>query len=70
MWARLLIIMEGKSVIKLFCAKFECANCKGYVWVHLVALICLYYRLIGWVIEGTKYAAVGGDHAFLVVVLW
>jgi len=26
--------------------------------------------LIGWEIEGREYAAAGGDHAFLVVVLW
>jgi len=26
--------------------------------------------MIGWVIEGHKYAAAGGDQAFLVVVLW
>jgi len=32
--------------------------------------ISLYSKLIGWVIEGNKYAAVGGDQAFLMVVLW
>jgi len=26
--------------------------------------------LIGWEIEGREYTAAGGDHAFLVVVLW
>jgi hypothetical protein len=39
-------------------------------WVHLVAFISLYSKLIGWVIEGMKYAAAGGDQAFLVVVFF
>jgi hypothetical protein len=38
--------------------------------VHLVAFISLYSKLIGWVIDGRKYVAQGGDWAFLVVVLF
>jgi len=44
-------------------------NDKGYVWVHLVALIISYSKLIGWIIEGRKYAAAGSDQAFFVVLL-
>jgi hypothetical protein len=48
-------------VIKLFGARFECAKWLGYIWDHLVALVSSYFKLIRWVIEGRKYAAVGGD---------
>jgi len=36
----------------------------------LVDLVISYSKLIGWDTEGKKYAAAGGDQAFLVVVLW
>jgi hypothetical protein len=37
----------------------------GYVWVHLVAFVIWYSKLIGWVIEGREHAAAVGDQAFL-----
>ena len=30
--------------------------------------ISLYSKLIGWVMEGRKYVAAGGDQAFLMVI--
>jgi len=41
-----------------------------YIWSCLVALINLYSKLIGWVIEGRKYVAAGDDLTFLVVVFF
>jgi len=38
----------------------------GFIWV----LFSVYYKLIGWVIEGMIYVAALGDQAFLVVVYW
>jgi len=38
--------------------------------VHLVALVSLYSKLIGWVIEGIIYAAAEGDQALLLVVFF
>jgi len=38
----------------------------GFIWM----LYKSYSKLIGWIIEGNKYAAAGGDQAYLEVVLW
>ena len=38
--------------------------------VYFVPFDFLFSKLVGWVIEGRKYAAAGGDRAFLVIVLF
>ena len=41
------------------------------IGLYLVSFGCfmsIYSKLIGWVIEGNKYATTGGDQAFLMVV--
>ena len=57
-------------MINLFGAKLKCAKLLELYLVTFGCFISLYSKLIGWVIEGRKYAAVGGDRAFLVVVPW
>jgi hypothetical protein len=55
-------------VIKVVGAKFKCAKLLGFIW--FIWVISSYSKLIVWVVEGRKYAVVGGDQAFLLVVLW
>ena len=38
--------------------------------VSIWCSISLYSKLIGWVIEGRKYAAAGGDQAFFMIGPW
>ena len=40
----------------------------GCISFHLGCFISLYSKLIGWVVEGGKYAAVRGDQPVLMVV--
>ena len=56
-------------MIKLLDAKFKCMKLLGLYLVSFGCFISLYSKLIGWEIEGREYVAVGGDQAFLVVVL-
>jgi hypothetical protein len=57
-------------VIKLFGAKLMCVKLLELYLVSFGLLIRVYSKLIGWEIEGMKYAAAGGDQAFLIVVHW
>jgi len=45
----------------------ESPNC---LRVHFVPFGFLFSKLVGWIIEGRKYAAAVGDWAFLVIVLF
>jgi len=62
LWALPLIIMSGCLVPKVCKMIGLCLGLFG-------CFIGLYSKLNGWVMEGNKYVAVGGDQAFLVVVL-
>jgi len=39
----------------------------AFIWLPFISF---YSKLIGWVIERVKYAAAGGDQAFLMVVIY
>ena len=56
-------------MIKLFGAKLEVCEMIGLCLVSFGCFLRIYFKLIGWVIEGMVCAAAGGDQAFLVVVL-
>jgi hypothetical protein len=40
----------------------------GYILFYFGSFISLYSKLIGWEIEGRKYATMGGDQAFLMEI--
>jgi len=55
-------------VIKLIGTKLKRGNDLGYISFYFGCFISSYSKLIGWVMEGRKYAAAGGDQAFLMVI--
>jgi hypothetical protein len=55
-------------MIKLNGTKLKCGNDLDYISFYFGCFINCYPKLIGWIMEGRKCAAVGGDQAFLMVV--
>ena len=55
-------------MIKLIGAKLKRANDLGYISFYFGCFIRLHSKLIGWVMEGRKYVAEGGDQAFVAVI--
>ena len=55
-------------MIKLIGAKLKRANDLGYISFCFGCFLNVYSKLIGWVMEGRKYVAQGGDQAFLMVI--
>jgi len=52
-------------MIQLIGTKLKRGNDLDYISFYFGCFINWYSKLIGWVIEGNKYAAAGGDRSFL-----
>jgi len=55
-------------VIKLICTKLKRGNDLDSILFYFGCFINWYSKLIGWIMEGMKCAAAGGDQAFLMLV--